>query len=127
MEYGSVYYLAGILAPEWVLKTIDFTRTLVSPISQEGIENHPDFRQIQNPATHIFGTVESFAKLFGTLASNTGQTQASNIVSLEQLYFKLKLIVINFRQNSVADPGFSRGVRQLPNCHYFANFMLKTA
>ena len=114
MEYGSVYYLVGILAPKWVLKTIDFTRSLVSPISQAGIENHPDFKQIQNPATHIFGTVESFAKLFGTLASNTGQAQASNIVSLEQLYIKLKLIVINFRQNPVADQGFSRGGAPTP-------------
>ena len=71
--------LADIFVPERVLRIIDITRILVSYILQEGIANHPEFKQIQNPSTHIFGTVESFAKLFGTLASNTGLTQASNI------------------------------------------------
>ena len=84
-ELSKQYCLAGIPAPEWALRTIDFTRTIVSHFLQDGIENHPDFKQIQNPATHIFGTVESFAKLFGTLASNTGLTEASNIVILHKI------------------------------------------
>ncbi len=52
------------------------------------MENNPDFKQIANPSSHMFGTVASFARLFGLVAASS-----NNNVSI--CYTSKNLVALN--------------------------------
>ena len=60
-----------------ILCCLDWSDITDSIKFQDGMENHPEFKQIPNPSSHMFGTVKSFAKLFGNVAINTEKPDVS--------------------------------------------------